>query len=145
MSKRKIRRRFEAVNPLPMALEVKFQTPPTIQEQIARYMRDHERFLSNAKKADDDVEDASDDEEAHDPSPHELVIDELTNRHVTRWEYALMQRDRQRFDAELKKRIDESRQSKANEEPPLAAPKAAKKPVRNSIRTGLGGEPDGEE
>lgn len=101
------KRRHEYVDPTPTTAAVKFQRPPTLAEQIARYMGAHHRWqeqqrLETPEEA-DDLE-VSDDDVIE--SPHELVYDEELNREVPRYEKMLLDRQREQFDrviAEKKK------------------------------------------
>lgn len=112
-------RHYEAVDPNPHTMALKFQRPPTLAEQIAQYMGAHNRHLEQlgvetAEEADDfDVDDEDDAPE----SPHELVFDPLLNRELPRYQKALIDRDRAKFDETLAEKIRADR---------LAAQAAAK-------------------
>lgn len=100
------RRRHEITDPTPITLPVKFQKPPTLAEQIARFMGQQERYA--AQQGHETPEEADDfdipDDDAPE-SPHELVFDPDLNREIPRYEKVLLDRDRARFDSELNKKI----------------------------------------
>lgn len=98
-------RRFEAVDSKPMTLPVKFQRPPSLAEQIARYMAAHERYAaSQEEEFDDDGADLEDFDDVIE-SPHELVHDPLLNRDIPRHEFILLQRERAVFDKQLSEKV----------------------------------------
>lgn len=99
-------RRHEVVDPNPVSLPVRFQTPPTLAQQIARHMGAHERFVKAQEglETEDDAVDLEMEEDEIE-SPHELVYDKLINREVPRHEYVMMQLQRRKFDEELARKI----------------------------------------
>lgn len=116
-------RRHEYADPNPMTLPVKFQKPPTLAEQIARYMGAHERFQNaQGKETPDEADDFDvlEDDEIY--SPHELVHDELLNKDITRYEKQVLDVQRSKFDQELQARIRQDKQA-------ASAATAAKKAI----------------
>jgi len=113
-TRKSARRRTEYVDPNPMTLPVKFQKPPTLAEQIARYMGAHSRFQ---EAQGDESPDEADDFEIQDDdgiySPHELVRDELLNKDLTRYEKQVLDVQRAKFDQDLQARIREAKKEKA--------------------------------
>lgn len=103
-------RRHEVTDPNPMTLPVKFKKPPTLAEQIARYMGDHERFNEGDGSDEDDFEVAEDESPE---SPHELVYDPLLNRELPRYEKILLDRGRAEFDAKLLQKMKDDKASAA--------------------------------
>jgi len=119
MSKRNISRRTEEVDPRPLTAPVKFQKPPTLAEQIARYMGAHNRYVASqeGEESPEDFDDfGTDEEDEHFQSPHELVYDEQLNRELTRYEKAVLDKQRKSFDAALTRKIrDEKAAAEAAE------------------------------
>lgn len=116
---KKAKRRHEFVDSNPMTLPVKFQRPPTLAEQIARFMGANDRLQSmQGTESPEEAEDFTD-EDDEPKSPHELVYDELINREIPRFEKELLDRGRAEFDSALAKKIREDRMAAA------AAQKAA--------------------
>lgn len=107
------KRRHEFVDPNPISLPVKFQQPPTLAEQIARFMGAHERYVAqqgheHPSEADDfDIPDEDSPE-----SPHELVFDAQLNREIPRYEKEHLDTKRQQFDEALRKKIAEDRKNR---------------------------------
>lgn len=103
-------RRHEVTDPNPISMPVKFQRPPTLAEQIARFMGAHERF--QAQQGEETIEEAEDfdiEEDDSPHSPHELVYDEQLNREMPRYEKMLLDRQRAQFEEKLQQRIREDR------------------------------------
>lgn len=102
-------RRHEVTDPNPMTLPVKFQKPPTLAEQIARYMGAHQRFQDEGEETANEADDFDVEDEDSPHSPHELVYDELLNREMPRYEKEMLERGRARFDAQLQEKIRQDR------------------------------------
>lgn len=99
-------RRHEVTDPNPMTLPVKFQKPPTLAEQIARYMGAHERYAAeHGEETPEEADDFNVEDEDAPESPHELVYDELLNRELPRYEKVLLDQGRRKFDAELQSKM----------------------------------------
>lgn len=137
---KKSRRRHEAVDPNPVSAPVKFQRPPTLAEQIARFLGQHERYVkSQEAESPDDAEDFDIPDEDSPESPHELVYDEQLNRELPRYEKALLDRQRAAFDEALKKRIQDERNARAaaervaKEKASDDAPQKSKKRVSSPV------------
>lgn len=110
MKKRNPDRRHEVVDPNPMTLPVKFQRPPTLAEQVARYMGAHERYAAQqGHETPEEADDFGDDDEDEPTSPHELVFDSLLNREIPRYEKTLLDAGRRKFDSELQRKIREDK------------------------------------
>lgn len=113
-NKHKPVRRYEAVDPNPTAAAVNFRKPPTLAEQIARYMGDHERWKSQqgfeTPEEADDLE-VSDDDAPE--SPHELVYDEQLNREMPRYEKMLLDRQRAAFEEKLAQKLNADKAARA--------------------------------
>lgn len=99
-------RHYEAVDPNPHSMAVKFQRPPTLAEQIAQYMGQHNRHLEQlGVETAEEADDFEIDEEGTPESPHELVYDALLNRELPRYQKVLIDRDRAKFDDQLAEKI----------------------------------------
>ena len=133
-------RRTEVTDPNPMTLPVKFQKPPTLAEQIARFMGAHERFQNQQGEDSPDEADDFDVEDEDEPhSPHELVRDPLLNRDITRYEKEVLDRQRDQFDKALQQKIREDKQTA------MAAEKAKKALAAERKASKKIGSPDGDE
>lgn len=105
MKQRNPKRRHEYVDPTPTTAAVKFQRPPTLAEQIARYMGQHQRWQAQQGfETPDEAEDIESPEEEHVESPHELVFDEQLNREMPRYEKMVLDAQRKTFDEQLEKK-----------------------------------------
>lgn len=99
-------RHYEAVDPQPHSMAVKFQRPPTLAEQIAQYMGQHNRHLEQlGVETAEEADDFEVDEDGIVESPHELVFDALLNREMPRYQKVLIDRDRAKFDDALAEKI----------------------------------------
>lgn len=99
-------RHYEAVDPNPHTMALKFQRPPTLAEQIAQYMGQHNRHLEQlGVETAEEADDFEVDEDGNPESPHELVFDALLNRELPRYQKALIDRDRAKFDEQLAEKI----------------------------------------
>lgn len=105
MKKRQPARRHEFTDPNPMTLPVKFQKPPTLAEQIARYMGAHDRYQDQGEESPEEADDFGDDDEDEPRSPHELVFDPLLNREIPVYEKILLDKGRAKFEAELAEKV----------------------------------------
>lgn len=145
MKKRKISvRRHEATDPNPISLPVKFRKPPTLAEQIARYMSDHKRH--NEEEGTETREEADDHEVSDDESPyspHELVYDEQLNRELTRYQKEHLDQQRAVFDAQLSQQIAEAKRARKAAEQALNDAKH-QKPKKRVEQPELTGEDETE-
>lgn len=74
--KNKPKKATETLDPTPVAIPVKFHRPPTLQEQIARYTRNHLNKIA-AQEGKESFEEANDFDVGEDSpmSPHEIEFD----------------------------------------------------------------------
>lgn len=99
MGKHTPKRRHEYADPTPTTAAVQFKTPPTLAEQIARYMGQHHRWQAQQGiETPEEAEDLDIDEDDSPESPHELVYDEQINREIPRYEKMLLDEQRKKFD-----------------------------------------------
>lgn len=107
-------RRHEYVDSNPITLPVRFQRPPTLAEQVARYMGAHQRYqeAQDGHETPEDMDDFHTEDENEPHSPHELVFDPLLNRELPRYEKTLLDQGRARFEKELQSKIQSDRASK---------------------------------
>lgn len=135
MKKYKPIRRYEAVDPNPVTLPVKFQRPPTLAEQIARFMGAHERYVAQqGQESPDEVDDFEIEDEDAPHSPHELVYDEQLNRELPRFEKEHLDRQRAAFDEKLQTKIREDRQQREMLHRMQQEDKAAKKSSKKAAQ-----------
>lgn len=120
----------ESPDPTPVALATQLRRPPTLQEQIQRYV-----LAANAlarQQGAESFEEADDFEvDEFDPnSPYEMVFDPIVGKEVTRPEAEFNRRNVQEFDAALKQELKKKRSSQEekpkarNEQSSSASPKA---------------------
>lgn len=103
-------RRYEAVDPNPVSLPVKFQRPPTLAEQIARFMGAHQRFQEQqGSESPEEAEDFDVEDDESPYSPHELVYDSQLNRELPRFEKEHLDKQRAEFDRLLAQKAAQDR------------------------------------
>lgn len=116
------RARFtEKVDPKPAGIPVGFQRPPTLQEQVQRFIR-HEMSQAAANGGLETWEEADDFDvgDDYDPSsPHELVFDPELGKEITK--------DQQRYVAQSRKKFDEEVVAARKKQAEKPEPKAKKK------------------
>lgn len=107
------KRELEWVDPTPISLPVGFAKPPTLAEQIARYLNQAERLKQEAgEESPDEADDfGSDEEDEQIYSPHEVVFDELLNREIPRWQKEHFEKQRKEFDNRLMAKVVEDRKA----------------------------------
>lgn len=129
-------RRHEVVDPNPVAIPVKFQRPPTLAEQIARFMGAQQRYAAlQGEETPDEADDLEVDDDASPESPHELVHDPLLNREIPRYEKVLLDRDRAKFDRALQEKIVADRNARAAAERAAAALNTPQKKSRKKTES----------
>jgi len=110
----------ETPDPTPVALATQLRRPPTLQEQIQRYV-----LAANAlarQQGAESFEEADDfDVDEMDPTtPYEMVFDPVLGKEVTRPEAEFNARNVQEFDKALKKELAQKKKRSLEEEKPKA-------------------------
>lgn len=95
----------EIMDKVKMAIPVRMKRPPTLQEEMARLLR-NPAFMgdlrSNGVETIDEADDFDVDEEGEFQSQHELVHDEDLQKEIPKGEKAFLDRNRQIFDAHVR-------------------------------------------
>lgn len=122
----------ESPDPTPVALATQLRRPPTLQEQIQRYVVAANRLaLQQGAESFEEADDFEVDE--FDPqTPYEMVFDPLVGKEVTRPEADFNRRNAAEFDAAVrdskkKKRGFEEEKPKARNESKDSSAKGSKK------------------
>lgn len=95
----------------PVAIPAGFITPPTLQEQMARYMRQASEEAARAGMETLDEAEDFDVEELDPESNYELVYDEGLGKELPRNEKIKLDRDRAEFDTWSREEIKKQKQS----------------------------------
>lgn len=102
------KKRFEKLDPTPVSIPIGFEKPPSIAEEIRRFIRSYE-FEKEMKSQGYETFDEADDFEVgddYDPhSPYELEFDPDLGKEITREERARLDVERARFDSEILPKI----------------------------------------
>lgn len=115
----------EIMDPTPINVPSSYRRPPTLQEQMARFMRAAQYSAANQGAESFEEADDFDVGDDYDPtSPHELAYDEELGKEMPQSVKQQLDEDRKKFDKFVKEK--KAQQRKFKEETPR--PKKKEKP-----------------